>query len=258
MTKERALFILHQRCKNNTEAEEALEFLKKSVTQKSIDCANAEHDVDGCLGYSTDIGGYSYCETCLECPKASINNRDKEKIEHDPCKTCGYEEGSPFCLQYCPYDIEREQEPTIQDTQAESEKYQKAFDDGYANGYAQARFDYEQEPCDDAISREWLMRKATERFYTTNYFNHISAMIEEAPSVTQKSGKWIPVSERLPDKNIEVLATTEWGSITIGEMLDSNDWFIHEGATNAVIDDIRAWMPLPKPYEPQESEEQTE
>ena len=48
-----------------------------------------------------------------------------------------------------------------------------------------------QEPCDDAISREWLMRKATERFYTTNYFNHISAMIEEAPSVTQKSGKWI-------------------------------------------------------------------
>ena len=44
-----------------------------------------------------------------------------------------------------------------------------------------------QESCDDAISREWLMRKATERFYTTNYFNHISAMIEEAPSVTQKS-----------------------------------------------------------------------
>lgn len=32
---------------------------------------------------------------------------------------------------------------TIQEKQAESEKYQKAFDDGYANGYAQARFDYE-------------------------------------------------------------------------------------------------------------------
>lgn len=39
------------------------------------------------------------------------------------------------------------QEPTVQDKQAESEKYQKAFDDGYANGYAQARFDYEQESC---------------------------------------------------------------------------------------------------------------
>ena len=37
MTTERALFILHQRCKNNTETKEALEFLKKSVTtQKEI------------------------------------------------------------------------------------------------------------------------------------------------------------------------------------------------------------------------------
>lgn len=48
-----------------------------------------------------------------------------------------------------------EQQPkTIQEKQAESEKYQKAFDDGYENGYAQARFDYEQQPCKDCISRE--------------------------------------------------------------------------------------------------------
>ena len=47
--------------------------------------------------------------------------------------------------------------------------------------------------CEDAISREWLMRKATERFYTTNYFNHISAMIEEAPPVepSRRKGHWI-------------------------------------------------------------------
>lgn len=52
----------------------------------------------------------------------------------------------------------------------------------------------EQEPCSDAISRQWLMRKAIERFYTTNYFNHITKMIEEAPSVTPKepkTGEWI-------------------------------------------------------------------
>lgn len=35
---------------------------------------------------------------------------------------------------------------TIQEKQAEAEKYQKAFEDGYEKGYAQARFDYEQEP----------------------------------------------------------------------------------------------------------------
>ncbi len=54
----------------------------------------------------------------------------------------------------------------------------------------------EQEPCSDAISRQWLMRKAIERFYTTNYFNHITKMIEEAPSVTPKEpkiGHWIPL-----------------------------------------------------------------
>lgn len=55
---------------------------------------------------------------------------------------------------------------------------------------------YKQEPC-DAISREWLMRRATERFYTTNYFNHISAMIEEAPPVTpnKRKGHWIHFSQ---------------------------------------------------------------
>lgn len=32
---------------------------------------------------------------------------------------------------------------TIQEKQADSEKYQKAYDDGYEGGYAQARFDFE-------------------------------------------------------------------------------------------------------------------
>ena len=37
-------------------------------------------------------------------------------------------------------------EPSIQERQAESDKFDAAFQDGYNNGYAQARFDYEQEP----------------------------------------------------------------------------------------------------------------
>ena len=43
---------------------------------------------------------------------------------------------------------------TIQEKQAESEKYQKAFEDGYENGYAQARFDYEQEDVIEKIKAE--------------------------------------------------------------------------------------------------------
>ena len=59
---------------------------------------------------------------------------------------------------------------------------------------------------------------------------------------------WIPVSERLPEKNVEVLATTKWGEITIAEKFCNGDWFIREGASNANVDDILAWMPLPEPY----------
>ena len=64
---------------------EWLKDYKRLKEQEPIDCANAEHDADGCLGYSTDRGGYSYCQTCLECPKASINNWDKEQ---EPCGDC--------------------------------------------------------------------------------------------------------------------------------------------------------------------------
>ena len=133
------------------------------------------------------------------------------------------------------------QEPTVQEKQAESEKYQKAFDDGYENGYAQARFDYEQEPCDDAIGRDAVLsiidgwyeqNRETENiedliilitymdsvtpksrecedvisraevkrivdFYKEQYdgIYHINESIDNLPSVTQKSGKWILLDE---------------------------------------------------------------
>lgn len=65
------------------EAREDAANIIEALEQEPIDCANAEHDADGCLGYSTDRGGYSYCQTCLKCPKASINNWDKAQ---EPCE----------------------------------------------------------------------------------------------------------------------------------------------------------------------------
>ena len=67
-------------------------------------------------------------------------------------------------------------------------------------------------------------------------------------ALSENKGEWIPVSERLPEKNVEVLATTEWGSITIAERYSANDYFINEGTTNADADEIIAWMPLPEAY----------
>ena len=60
------------------------------------------------------------------------------------------------------------------------------------------------EPCDDAISRAWL-KEAIHNFYYglkhTPTEEDIQAYIDAAPPVTpkQKMGRWIPVSERLPE-----------------------------------------------------------
>ena len=59
---------------------------------------------------------------------------------------------------------------------------------------------------------------------------------------------WISCSEKLPDNDESVLATTAWGDVTIAERLDDTHWYIHEGYTNATIDDVVAWMPKPEPY----------
>lgn len=70
--------------------------------------------------------------------------------------------------------------------------------------------------------------------------------------------KWIPVSERLPEPNQYVLMTTAWGSVTIGERIypsiNNTVYFIHDGNTNAELDDVLAWMPLPEPYKEGEQE----
>jgi hypothetical protein len=70
--------------------------------------------------------------------------------------------------------------------------------------------------------------------------------------------RWIPVSERFPEKNVEVLATTQWGMVTIAELFEYDHWFIHEGATNVHTDELIAWMPLPEPYDKSESEDEDE
>ena len=59
---------------------------------------------------------------------------------------------------------------------------------------------------------------------------------------------WTPIEECLPPKDVDVLATTAWGDITIAVRLFDNFWFIHDGNTNASTEDILAWSSLPEPY----------
>jgi hypothetical protein len=94
----------------------------------------------------------------------------------------------------------------------------------------------------------------TAEMFRNGCLESIEALMAEGKICDIEYSPWISTSKRLPERDVEVLATTRWGEITIAEMFSANNWFIHEGATNAEIDEIVAWMPLPEPYKA-ESEE---
>ena len=73
--------------------------------------------------------------------------------------------------------------------------------------------------------------------------------LRNIPSVTPQEHRWIPVTERLPEDKQRVLVTRKSG--TIG-YITWNTWWNEQ--RSYPIDKVIAWMPLPTPYEPQESE----
>lgn len=78
--------------------------------------------------------------------------------------------------------------------------------------------------------------------------NDIQGNLWNIPTADQ----WTPITDKLPDLDKCVLATTSWGTITIAERWKDTKgeekWFVSEGECNAERDDIVAWMPLPEPY----------
>ena len=100
--------------------------------------------------------------------------------------------------------------------------------------------------------------------------NAYSIMLNEALDMAIKAleqeTKWIPVDDRLPKDDDDVLVCFPQGGMAVAyyhiddthyptqyEDLNETGWFNEEG--DAFYFEPIAWMPLPKPYEPQESED---
>ena len=88
-------------------------------------------------------------------------------------------------------------------------------------------------------------------------FYGIMQYIDEAPN----EPKWIPVSERLPEDRREVLVTAYWHEtyqVMMASYFDDDLWWcvpFNNCGEHMQRLKPKAWMPLPKPYKPQESEE---
>ena len=62
---------------------------------------------------------------------------------------------------------------------------------------------------------------------------------------------WIPVSERLPEDEQEILFSTKTGRVHSGKYYDddsANQWYSHKDKCRAWNNVVSAWMPLPEPY----------
>lgn len=70
---------------------------------------------------------------------------------------------------------------------------------------------------------------------------------EEAVLNICKIGHWIPVSERLPEKNGVYIVSYE-DSVRLLEWFNGKWFFYPSNPAREETGTITAWMPLPKPY----------
>lgn len=92
----------------------------------------------------------------------------------------------------------------------------------------------------------------TAKMFRNGCLESIEALMAEGEIYDIDYSPWIPVSERLPEENIHVLCQFYMGGMA--ECYHAHDYWHIVGGFRIKIDDVLAWMPLPKPYEPQESE----
>ena len=150
--------------------------------------------------------------------------------------------------------------------QASKEDIHREREQAYMRGYEDASRKYRTEPSEDAISRQAVIDAMAIWDWQELYSPiHFKQLLEDLPSVsTEKTGRWIPVSEKLPEVNQRVLVTS-YSRVCYAMMIsaDGNSGYpvfkLQDSLNERVICEttvhsefttsrITAWMPLPEPY----------
>ena len=80
---------------------------------------------------------------------------------------------------------------------------------------------------------------------------YVRCSIQSQPTIDAEP-HWIPCSERLPKIGTNVLITNDKGNVSYGRYRgvypidDYKTWWVWKKNT---LENVLAWMPLPKPYE---------
>ena len=82
--------------------------------------------------------------------------------------------------------------------------------------------------------------------------------LEMAIKALEQEPKWIPVSEKLPEHYQNILFSTKTDRVFEGRYFKDeteHQWYSFRDECFAWNNVVTAWMPLPKPYKPQESDD---
>ena len=111
----------------------------------------------------------------------------------------------------------------------------------------------QQEPCEDCISREAVIDVLTKHRVHFVDMVAITSDLKDLPSVQpmRPKGEWTLSSKKMPEESGYYLVSGG-GKVWICKMFDSG--YLKGWCNDARNPVVEAWMPLPTPYEPQESE----
>lgn len=66
----------------------------------------------------------------------------------------------------------------------------------------------------------------------------------------QERDKWVPCSDRMPEGECDVLVTDKFGEVAHAVYLHwDGDWRFVSAEEYMMLEDVKAWKPVPEPYE---------